>query len=57
MDVESPENTLSEEQKDAEVDDFLYNNEDSTPTNSKTQKFSYGSSPGFKFKIWDCQIK
>lgn len=51
MDVESPENTLSEEQKDAEVDDFLYNNEDSTPTNSKTQKFSYGSSPGFKFKI------
>ncbi|CAG9821895.1 unnamed protein product [Phaedon cochleariae] len=35
-----------------EVDDFLYNHELSSTSNSKSQshKFSYGSSPGFKFK-------
>lgn len=30
-------------------DDFLYN-EASTSSKNKSQQFSYGSSPGFKFK-------
>lgn len=33
-----------------EVDDFLYHQELSSTPNSKSSKFSYGSSPGFKFK-------
>ncbi|CAH1953839.1 unnamed protein product [Acanthoscelides obtectus] len=36
--------------KEPDVDDFLYNNDMSSPSNSKTMKFSYGTSPGFKFK-------
>ncbi|KAG5889235.1 hypothetical protein JTB14_006371 [Gonioctena quinquepunctata] len=41
--------TETEVTETTEVDDFLYNHELSTTPN--TRRFSYGSSPGFKFKI------
>ncbi|XP_074030312.1 RNA polymerase I-specific transcription initiation factor RRN3 homolog Tif-IA [Leptinotarsa decemlineata] len=51
-DYEETESNRETEQSDAaEVDDFLFGHEVSSPPKSRSHKFSYGSSPGFKFKI------
>ncbi|KAJ8974029.1 hypothetical protein NQ317_001817 [Molorchus minor] len=48
---ESIEQTMETDVKEtSEVDDFLCNQELSTTPNTKSNKFLYGSSPGFKYK-------